>query len=91
MIAIEQFGMEPKQNGLMLSYIGAISLFMQGIGISTLTKSADDKALMSLSTVTLMVSYFVLVSSFSRAFSSPSFFCLADFDQRSFQLFDTFV
>lgn len=44
----------------MLSYIGVISLFMQGIGISTLTKRADDKVLMALSTVTLTVSYFVM-------------------------------
>ena len=29
MIAIEQFGMNPEQNGMMLSYIGVISLFMQ--------------------------------------------------------------
>ena len=57
--------MDPEQNGMMLSYIGAISLFMQGIGISTLTKRADDKVLMTLSTSTLMVSYFVMVSFFS--------------------------
>merc|ERR1711997_1271724 len=50
MIAIDQFGMNPEQNGMMLSYIGAISLFMQGFGIAFLTKRADDKVLMSLST-----------------------------------------
>ena len=61
MIAIEQFGMDPEQNGMMLSYIGVISLFMQGIGISTLTKRAEDKVLMALSTVTLTVAYFVMV------------------------------
>ena len=61
MIAIEQFGMDPEQNGMMLSYIGVISLFMQGIGISSLTKRVDDKNLMALSTVTLTVSYFVMV------------------------------
>lgn len=60
MIAIEQFGMDPEQNGMMLSYIGVISLFMQGIGISSLTKRVDDKNLMALSTVTLTVSYFVM-------------------------------
>ena len=73
-IAIEQFGMDPEQNGMMLSYIGAISLFMQGIGISTLTKRADDKALMALSTVTLTVSYFVMVRCYKLAF----FFCQID-------------
>ena len=62
MIAIEQFGMDPEQNGMMLSYIGVISLFMQGIGISTLTKRAEDKVLMAVSTVTLTVAYFVMVS-----------------------------
>ena len=53
--------MDPEQNGMMLSYIGVISLFMQGIGISTLTKRAEDKVLMALSTVTLTVAYFVMV------------------------------
>ena len=61
MIAIEQFGMNPEQNGMMLSYIGVISLFMQGIGISTLTKRVDDKVLMTLATGTLTVAYFVMV------------------------------
>jgi len=60
MIAIEQFGMNPEQNGMMLSYIGVISLFMQGIGISTLTKRVDDKVLMTLATGTLTVAYFVM-------------------------------
>ena len=60
-IAIEQFGMNPEQNGMMLSYIGVISLFMQGIGISTLTKRVDDKVLMTLATGTLTVAYFVMV------------------------------
>ena len=62
LIAIDQFGMKPEQNGMMLSYIGLISLFMQGIGIATLTKGASDKVLMMLATMTLMGSYFVLVS-----------------------------
>ena len=60
LIAIDQFGMKPEQNGMMLSYIGVISLFMQGIGIASLTKMASDKMLMSLSTMTLMGAYFVL-------------------------------
>eukprot|EP00093_Oithona_nana_P003961 03961.XXX_132492_128891_1 [CDS] Oithona nana genome sequencing. len=60
LIAIDQFGMKPEQNGMMLSYIGIISLFMQGIGIATLTKMASDKVLMLLSTMTLMGAYFVL-------------------------------
>merc|ERR1719464_2660983 len=45
---------------MMLSYIGIISLFMQGIGIATLIKMASDKVLMLLSTMTLMGAYFVL-------------------------------
>ena len=61
-IAIDQFGMKPEQNGMMLSYIGAVSLFMQGFGIATLTKRASDKVLMVLATATLMGSYFTLVS-----------------------------
>lgn len=62
MIAIDQFGMNPEQNGMMLSYIGAISIFMQGIGIATLTKRYGDLMLMTLSTTTLTASYFILVS-----------------------------
>ena len=64
MIAIEQFGMNPEQNGMMLSYIGSISLFMQGFGIATLTKRAPDKVLMALSTSTLTVSYFIMVNQY---------------------------
>jgi hypothetical protein len=34
---MEQFGMPADQNGLMLSYIGVVSLFMQGFGIAALS------------------------------------------------------
>ncbi len=62
MIAIEQFGMAADQTGMMLSYIGVVSLFMQGIGIATLTRRYDDNVLMTLSSTTLTVAYFVLVN-----------------------------
>ena len=83
MIAIDQFKMAPEQNGMMLSYIGAISLFMQGIGIATLTTRYSDKTLMGLSTTTLTISYFVLVRSFIEKcliYSLDYFDSFSDFD-----------
>ena len=54
--------MAADQTGMMLSYIGVVSLFMQGIGIATLTRRYDDNVLMTLSSTTLTVAYFVLVN-----------------------------
>jgi hypothetical protein len=71
-IAIEQFGMSVDQNGMMLSFIGAISLFMQGVGIATLTKRFGDNILMAFATSTLTISYVVLVS-LKKLVSDPIF------------------
>merc|ERR1711953_39864 len=36
-IAMEQFKLEPDQNGMLMSYIGALSMLMQGVGIAAFT------------------------------------------------------
>lgn len=59
-IAMERFGLEAEQTGMMLSYIGGVSLVMQGIGIGALTSRYSDNTLMKLSTSTLTIAYFAL-------------------------------
>ena len=65
-IAIEKFGLPAEKNGMMLSYIGVVSIFMQGVGIGLATKFVSESKLMILSTAVLTVAYFVLVSTFYR-------------------------
>ena len=65
---MEQFGLEVDQTGLVLSYVGCISLFMQGFGIPLLTSRLEDKSLIRLSTISLTISYAVLVSYFLDIF-----------------------
>lgn len=60
-IAMENFDLKPDQNGMMLSFIGMISIFMQGVGISFFTRFFSDSSLMAGSTIVLTVTYFVLV------------------------------
>ena len=60
-VAIERFSMPAEQNGMMLSYIGAVSLFMQGAGIAVATRLLSERAAMIASTVVLTLSYYVLV------------------------------
>jgi len=59
-VAIERFSMPAEQNGMMLSYIGAISLFMQGMGIAVATRFLSERNAMIASTVALTLSYYVL-------------------------------
>merc|ERR1712117_670966 len=60
LLAIERFSMQAEQNGMMLSYIGAVSLFMQGAGIAVATRLLSERAAMIASTVVLTLSYYVL-------------------------------
>ena len=59
-VAIERFSMPAEQNGMMLSYIGAVSLFMQGAGIAVATRLLSERAAMIASPVVLILSYYVL-------------------------------
>ena len=47
---------------MMLSYIGVVSLFMQGFGIAAMTSRMVDKTIMKLATVTLTLAYLALVN-----------------------------
>jgi len=59
-VAIERFSMPAEQNGMMLSYIGSVSLFMQGMGIAVATRFMSERTAMIASTVVLTLSYYVL-------------------------------
>lgn len=59
-IAMERFNLPTEKNGLMLSYIGVISIVMQGVGISVATSRFSDKTLVLASTLVLTVAYYAL-------------------------------
>merc|ERR1712025_353552 len=54
-IAIEQFDFPADQNGMVLSYIGILSMIMQGFGISFVTKFASEREILKLSSALLIV------------------------------------
>ncbi len=60
-VAMEQFGLPPEQNGYLMSYIGAISLVMQGAGIPLVTKRLSDRSVMAWSAAALALCYAALV------------------------------
>jgi len=64
--------MPADQNGMMLSYVGVISLFMQGFGIAALSSRVVDLNIMKLSTVTLTLAYLALVR---NIFTLENFLC----------------
>jgi len=59
-IAMEQFKLEPDQNGMLMSYIGALSMLMQGVGIAAFTSRFTDSTLLKFSTASLIVCYYLL-------------------------------
>jgi len=60
LIAMEQFKLAADQNGMLMSYIGALSMFMQGIGISAFTSRFSDQTLLKFSATSLIVCYYLL-------------------------------
>lgn len=58
---MEKFGMAAEHNGMLLSYIGLISLLMQGFGISFVARFFSDKTVMLSSAIGLTVIYYFLV------------------------------
>jgi len=59
-IAMEQFQLPADQNGLLLSYIGGLSMMMQGVGISACTSRFSDRMLLQFSAFSLVISFFCL-------------------------------
>ena len=59
-IAMEQFQLAADQNGMLMSYIGALSMLMQGVGISAFTSRFSDTTLIKFSTLSLVLCYYLL-------------------------------
>ncbi|EDV23499.1 uncharacterized protein TRIADDRAFT_58186 [Trichoplax adhaerens] len=64
LVAIDEFGLNPEQNGLILSFTGLLGMLVQGFLIEMLTKRYDDKKILFgcvvvQSIVYLSMSYFV--------------------------------
>lgn len=56
-VAMDTFKLSPDKNGLLMSYIGILTLVMQGIGVGVLTKWYDDGPLLKVSAVVLVGAY----------------------------------
>lgn len=59
-IAMEEFGLLPDQNGYLMSYIGVLALVMQGFGVSMISSRASDLTIVKMSAVCLAISYYAL-------------------------------
>ncbi|XP_040568658.1 solute carrier family 22 member 18 [Lepeophtheirus salmonis] len=59
MIAIDKFGLEAEKTGLLLSYVGVITLFMQGFGIQGIGNVLSEKFLMKFTPVTLVFCFYI--------------------------------
>jgi len=59
-IAMEQFNLPADQNGMVLSYIGVLSMIMQGVGISVATKLSSERSILKLSSAMLIITYYLL-------------------------------
>jgi len=60
LIAMDQFSLPPEQTGLLLSYIGGLSMLMQGIGIQAATSRFTDSQLLKMSGLSLVLSFYLL-------------------------------
>eukprot|EP00096_Caligus_rogercresseyi_P013377 TRINITY_DN6036_c0_g1_i1.p1 TRINITY_DN6036_c0_g1~~TRINITY_DN6036_c0_g1_i1.p1 ORF type:complete len:471 (+),score=77.89 TRINITY_DN6036_c0_g1_i1:161-1573(+) len=58
-IAIDKFGLEADKTGLLMSYIGIITLFMQGFGIQGISNVLSDRFLMKFASVTLIFCFYI--------------------------------
>ncbi|CAH1774902.1 unnamed protein product, partial [Owenia fusiformis] len=59
-LAMEKFGLAPEQNGFMMSYVGVITMIMQGFGLGILTKRFKEMSLITLSSFVLVWAYLLL-------------------------------
>merc|ERR1712117_287973 len=59
-IAMEKFQLAADQSGMLLSYVGALSMLMQGVGISAFTSRFSDKSLLKFSTMSLIMCFYLL-------------------------------
>ena len=59
-IAMERFELPPDRNGMVMSYIGVISLVMQGLGISFISALFTERSLMNGTAVVLAAAFYGL-------------------------------
>jgi OCT family organic cation transporter-like MFS transporter 18 len=60
-VNIDKFGLTPQQNGYFMSYIGVLTILMQGFGVKILTKTLKESVLLKLSLAAITVGYFILI------------------------------
>jgi len=58
--AMQEFGLAPDQNGFLMSYIGVLSLLMQGAGVSFITSRFSDLRAINFSAFTLALSFYAM-------------------------------
>ncbi|XP_069105931.1 LOW QUALITY PROTEIN: solute carrier family 22 member 18-like [Argopecten irradians] len=59
-VALETFKLPPEQNGYILSYIGIITMMVQGLGVGVLTKKYSETSILKWSSFSLIFSYLAL-------------------------------
>ena len=57
LISIETFGADPKTSGYVLSYIGLLSLVMQGFGVGFMTRRFSDGLLLKIGACSVLPYY----------------------------------
>ncbi|XP_065898283.1 solute carrier family 22 member 18-like isoform X2 [Dysidea avara] len=60
MVNIDKFGLTAETNGHLLSYVGIVTMVMQGFGVGYISKRFSDGSLLKMSTAALAVSYLLL-------------------------------
>eukprot|EP00088_Acartia_fossae_P053124 TRINITY_DN602_c2_g1_i2.p1 TRINITY_DN602_c2_g1~~TRINITY_DN602_c2_g1_i2.p1 ORF type:complete len:451 (+),score=52.78 TRINITY_DN602_c2_g1_i2:27-1379(+) len=59
-IAMDVFGLAADQNGYLMSYIGVLSLIMQGFGVGLITSRMSDLSVVKFSALTLALAFYAL-------------------------------
>lgn len=59
-VAMETFKLQPEQNGYLMSYIGILTMIVQGLGVKVLTKKFSENDILKWSSFLLVWSYLAL-------------------------------
>ncbi|KAK6187074.1 hypothetical protein SNE40_006322 [Patella caerulea] len=59
-VALDAFHLAADQNGYLMSYIGVMSMIVQGVGVGILTKKFSENSILKASTMILVFSYSLL-------------------------------
>ncbi|CAG2197507.1 SLC22A18 [Mytilus edulis] len=59
-VAMETFKLLPEQNGYMMSYVGILTMIVQGLGVKVLTKKFSENDILKWSSFLLVWSYLAL-------------------------------